>query len=95
VLKQYGDVCACCSESNPYFLQIDHINGGGIAERRALGIYGQKFLRYLEKQGFPGGYRVLCANCNFSMGLYGFCPHQNKGKQLELFRPKRNLERAI
>jgi hypothetical protein len=31
---------------------------------------------YLRTHGYPSGFRVLCHNCNFSFGHYGYCPHQ-------------------
>ena len=40
-------------------------------------IYGGKtFYSYLRNKGWPTGYRVLCHNCNMSLGFYGHCPHQ-------------------
>lgn len=29
----------------------------------------------LRKRGFPAGYQVLCANCNWSKRLKGKCAH--------------------
>jgi hypothetical protein len=76
VLRHYshGDpVCACCEETRLEFLSIDHINGGGGKHIREI---GSNLARWLTKQGFPDGYRVLCHNCNFALGHYGYCPHQ-------------------
>ena len=66
--------CACCGDDNVEFLGIDHINGGGAAERKRVG-GGNNIYTYLRKQGFPSGYRVLFHNCNMSIGFYGYCPH--------------------
>ncbi|MBA7602023.1 hypothetical protein ES703_09108 [subsurface metagenome] len=30
---------------------------------------------YLKSNNYPLGYRVLCMNCNFAIGVYGYCPH--------------------
>ncbi|MFA5766518.1 MAG: hypothetical protein WC919_01165 [Candidatus Paceibacterota bacterium] len=76
VLRHYGGEtpkCACCGESHTEFLSIDHINGGGNKHRKnnkIVSIYA-----WLYKHKFPDGFRVLCHNCNFSYGLYGYCPH--------------------
>ncbi len=76
VLSHYGGappVCACCGEAAMEFLSIDHIKGGGSRHRRELNrsnLYG-----YLKKTGYPDGYRVLCMNCNFALGHFGYCPH--------------------
>ena len=66
--------CACCGEKHIEFLSIDHINGGGDKHRKRVGSY---LYMSLKAQGFPLGYRVLCHNCNQSLGIYGYCPHQN------------------
>ena len=68
--------CACCGESYLEFLVLDHIHGGGCKERRKYARGG--LWRKLRKEGYPPGYRVLCQNCNASLGLYGYCPHKPK-----------------
>lgn len=79
-LDHYGGHCACCGEKRVEFLAIDHVNGGGSKHR--LELFGKRnaggpaFYSWLKKNGFPTGYRVLCHNCNTSLGLYGYCPHQ-------------------
>ena len=34
------------------------------------------FYEHLVKYNFPPGLRVLCYNCNLSLGFFGYCPHQ-------------------
>jgi len=36
------------------------------------------FYRWLKQNNFPEGFRVLCINCNFSLGIYGYCPHEKQ-----------------
>lgn len=74
-LAAYGGKCACCSEEHFEFLVIDHPNGGGRKERAENSVWGTSFARWLARQGFPPGYRVLCHNCNSAIGYYGACPH--------------------
>jgi uncharacterized CHY-type Zn-finger protein len=84
VLIHYGGTpprCACCGEESENFLAIDHIEGNGGKERKALN--GRLFTQYLIKEGFPDGYRVLCHNCNHSLGIHGYCPH--KGRPIDSF----------
>lgn len=79
--------CACCGEHRPEFLGIDPIDGGGREHRKKLGagsINGNQLYGHLVKEGFPPGYRVLCHNCNLSMGFYGYCPHESPEKSAEL-----------
>jgi hypothetical protein len=72
-----GAVCACCGESNVKFLTIDHINGGGTAERKKIkGVCS--IYRWLKRQGYPFGYQVLCYNCNCGRAYNGgICPHKD------------------
>ena len=77
VIGQYGGICACCRETALQFLTIDHINGNGNEHRRELKMGGGKsFYYWLRRNGYPKGYQVLCMNCNWSRGVYGFCPHE-------------------
>lgn len=88
VFSAYGGYrCACCGETQRFFLQLDHINGNGCKERKELCgknvgsncyvIYGQ-----LRKLGFPPGYQVLCANCNVGKHRNGgICPHAESSQK--------------
>jgi hypothetical protein len=66
--------CQCCGESNIEFLTFDHVEGGGRQHRKDI---GGNFYGWLRRQGYPEGFRVLCFNCNCSLGHYGYCPHGN------------------
>lgn len=76
VLAHYGNACACCEERRTEFLTIDHVDGDGAAHRRQIG--QSATYAWLRRQGFPDGFRVLCANCNWSRGLFGYCPHERE-----------------
>ena len=77
VLAAYGGKCACCDETAPEFLHVDHIYGGGGEHRREMN--GASIYPWLKRRGFPKDqFRLLCVNCNFSLGHYGYCPHQKK-----------------
>jgi len=57
--------CQICKNNDMRVLTIDHISKGGRQHLTALNIKGgTQFYRYLEKNRFPSGYRVLCFNCN-------------------------------
>lgn len=76
VINHYGNKCACCGELNIEFLAIDHINGGGNKHRRELKLSsGTAFYNWIIKNNYPDTLRILCHNCNTSLGLYGYCPH--------------------
>lgn len=75
VLTHYGGRCQCCGETAREFLTIDHINGGGTKHRRSVATSGDTFYRWIVRTGFPADLRVLCFNCNCSLGMFGYCPH--------------------
>jgi len=84
VLTHYGGSppkCACCGESHSEFLSIDHINGCGTKHSERIGKTGDAFYLWLINNNFPSGYRVLCMNCNFALGLFGYCPHQKRERK--------------
>lgn len=73
LLDAYGHKCACCGETTDEFLELDHINGGGNKHRK---LETKDLYSLLKKQGYPKDkYRLLCANCNHSLGMKGYCPH--------------------
>lgn len=74
VFERYGGAsCACCGEGHYEFLTIDHIKGDGAAHRRETN--NEDIYRWLERNDYPPGFRVLCMNCNFALGYHGYCPH--------------------
>ena len=78
ILDNYGKVCQCCGESNPVFLVIDHIDGGGNRQRKSTG-GGSRFYNWLKKNDYPLGFQVLCCNCNWGKHIRGICPHKLGG----------------
>lgn len=70
--------CACCGDNHKEFLTIDHINGDGAAHRKLIGRGGDKLYAWLIRNNFPEGYRVLCMNCNWAIGIHGYCPHEHR-----------------
>lgn len=81
VFNTYGGcICKCCGETNLEFLSIDHVNNDGAKHRKTIfgkNKVGGSFYEWLKKNNFPIdiGLRVLCMNCNFSLGHFGYCPH--------------------
>jgi hypothetical protein len=57
-----GGCCERCGFTDVRALQIDHVNGGGVAERKKRG--PAMILTDLWKPGARKKYQVLCANCN-------------------------------
>ena len=73
----YGDACACCGETTPSFLELDHVNGGGAKHYHATGPI--RLYRDVILAGFPPIYRLLCANCNRGRQRNGgICPHREQ-----------------
>ena len=78
-IQAYGGYrCACCGETEPLFLTLDHTNNDGAARRRELGFLGgARLYEWLRDNGYPKGFQVLCMNCN--QGRHrngGTCPHK-------------------
>lgn len=73
-----GSKCSCCGETRVEFLTIDHIDGNGGVSRDATHRKGEGLYRWLKKNGWPSGFRVLCMNCNFAYGHAGYCPHERE-----------------
>ena len=40
-----------------------------------IGVSGWRLYKWIKEQDYPDRYRVLCMNCNFSIGMWGYCPH--------------------
>lgn len=84
IRKAYGNKCACCEESNPLFLTIDHINNDGykLRPRNDQGRYHSlqfsgHYYRKIVKAGFPKDLQLLCWNCNCGKARNkGICPHK-------------------
>ena len=81
-LHAYGGehpVCACpgCVEDRVPFLCIDHTDGNGAKHRvetwNRANPGGGAVCRWLKKNGYPPGFRVLCYNCNTARSR-GPCP---------------------
>ena len=75
VRKAYGNECACCKETHPMFLTLDHINNDGAQHRNHNG--ATKMYAWAKRNSFPNTLQLLCWNCN--CGRYrngGICPHK-------------------
>ena len=79
IVKSYGGKCVCCGESNFEFLALDHVNGGGRQDRIKNGPVNQEYYQIIKKN-YPKKYRLLCHNCNQSLGYYKYCPHNKEFK---------------
>ena len=82
-LKLYGSKCACCGETHIEFLTLDHVKGNGAEERKRTGSSYGGYNRAIKlfksnKEEALKQYRILCWNCNCSIGTYGYCPHNSE-----------------
>lgn len=107
VFEHYGNKCACCGESEPLFLTLDHINNDGANQRRALAkqlgrkadyrsMAGKRMYYRFVKYGFPDDLQLLCSNCNhgkFRNG--GICPHQTRSAEGSTTIPKGSTQQAL
>jgi hypothetical protein len=75
----YGNSCECCGETEPKFLNLDHINNDGSIQRRKFP-NEHSYYAYLVRQIKKGApildIRTLCSNCNMGRARNGgACPH--------------------
>ena len=60
------DKCVRCGFSDKRALQFDHINGGGVKERKSFGRDNNMLCHYLRDPELARKtFQVLCANCNW------------------------------
>jgi len=79
VFDHYGKKCECCSEAEPLFLTIDHMDNDGYKHRKSANTSHHDIYGWLVRNGFPERFQVLCMNCN--QGKHrnnGVCPHNSK-----------------
>ena len=104
VMAYGGYVCACCGETEPLFLTIDHVRSDGAAHRKRLGsLGGARFYKWLRDNGYPPGFQVLCMNCNHGRHRNGGkCPHKegvttipkgSRAKRPEAHSPRKGVKR--
>jgi hypothetical protein len=80
-IKAYGGQCTCCGETELCFLTIDHIEARGRQHRdKVLGKRkpSSAFYQWLKTSNWPGGYQVLCYNCNCAKRTSGSCPGKHE-----------------
>lgn len=80
VIVLLGARCECCGETHHEFLAIDHVEGGGFQERKKMNAV--QMLKQIEGMNVmerQRKYRLLCHNCNASLGFYGYCAHEMEG----------------
>lgn len=81
-MAAYGSKCECCGESNPIFLTIDHVNGGGLKHKKQI---KATIWNWLRRNSWPReGFKLLCFNCNCGRQRNGgVCPHEEVKCQKE------------
>jgi hypothetical protein len=76
-----GDVkCSNCGEKDYQILSIDHIEGNGNQHRKETKTRGgYSTYSWLKRNDYPGGFQVLCMNCQFRT-RYKLPEHPTKGQ---------------
>lgn len=86
VFAAYGARCTCCGETEPQFLTLDHVNGGGNQHRKEIGkgtpCSSDQMMRWVVDNNFPDTMQILCYNCNCGRHRGGgTCPHKQTRDQ--------------
>ena len=75
IIAALGAYCACCGETIPHALTIDHVRNDGAQARRTHPDVRQLY-RHIIAEGIPADrYQVLCRNCHESKNERGECAH--------------------
>lgn len=83
VMLALGESCVCCGETRAEFLTIDHVNGGGNAER-TQGLKSNALILAYLRGDYHDALQVMCFNCNCGRQLNnGVCPHELKAQTLK------------
>ena len=82
----YGDVCRCCKEHRRQFLTVDHVNNDGASHRRSIG--ARTVYAWLARHNYPGGFQILCWNCNAARHIHRRCPHEVERDDRATFSPR-------
>ena len=65
IITALGGKCIKCGFADQRALQIDHVNGGGHAERLLTTSRSSMYRNMLKDPEFLSKYQCLCANCNW------------------------------
>lgn len=77
IMDHYGKDggCVCCGEKNLFFLELDHIDGGGTKHIKETNFH---LYTWVTRNNYPPGFQTMCSNCNHAKHANeGVCPHQN------------------
>ena len=93
MIEAYGGKCMCCGESEPAFLTIDHTRNDGYIKRKNGERVGASLYSALRDAGWPkDNYQLLCMNCNFAKGHFGYCPHKKMRQRYERIPFRQRLQ---
>jgi hypothetical protein len=68
VHNHIGHTCRWCGETNPLFLQLDHIRCDGRQHRKEMKT--NTIYQWFITNHYPTGLQVLCANCHFAKSQF-------------------------
>jgi hypothetical protein len=81
-VRAYGGECQNCKENELAFLTIDHINGGGRKHSTKFKKKTAHIHLWLKNNGYPEGFQILCANCNYEKEMLRRQDKVSHGHQL-------------
>ena len=90
IIAHYGRACQCCGEKKILFLQLDLVRNDGASHRRQINGNTYQLYRWIITNGYPDTFQILCANCNWAKGIYGYCPHK-KASEFNIKIPKKEI----
>jgi hypothetical protein len=63
-MSKFDNKCATCGFEDSRALQIDHVNGGGSADRKLYRVNAATYYKRVLADT-DNEFQILCANCNW------------------------------
>jgi len=83
LIARYGGACVCCGEDYAPYLELDHVDGGGLADRRRFKT-DYAYYNWLYRAPRLLEIQVLCANCHAAKTKRKPCRHREMPEPLTL-----------
>ena len=71
----YGNKCKCCGETEIAFLTLEHKLGDRVEHLKQVGNNTNMWKDAIENVDHER-FEILCMNCNWAKGQFGYCPHE-------------------
>ncbi len=78
LMDVYGHECNCCSEHRIEFLTLEHKQRDRKRDILEIGYTSNRIWLHAAENPDFDRYEILCMNCNWCKGKFGYCPHEKE-----------------